>query len=353
MISKYRARLVVIVTLVVIAYNEWLSYTISKFDWVSLPSAQTGEESICILLVADPQIQGYNNEPAGVVGTITRWDSDRYLGKSFTSALNFIGPDAVLFLGDHMDEGSVASDAHYVEYKARFFSVFKIPDDIKVISIPGDNDIGGEGMDTITKKKSQRFDDTFGKETYIQFRYLEFIKVNLLTQSFNFSNIPPKNDDNVRIILTHIPLLLSRESIVRKVIGELNPDLIISAHEHLARLIVESDRDSVKLQAMDTMEETGRIWDISSKGQNLFEIMVPTCSYRMGVPRSGYGAAVINKKGKVDYTVLWLPQRYPQLFAYIGALAFVAFLTLPFCLYHCFIRASMSLTSRRYYLNKV
>ena len=77
-------------------------------------------------------------------------------------------------------------------------------------------------------------------------------------------------------------------------ISELNPDLIISAHEHLARLM-ESDRDSVKLQAMDTMEQKGRIWDISSKGQNLFEIMVPTCSYRMGVPRSGYGAAVISK----------------------------------------------------------
>lgn len=340
MISKYRTRLVVIVALLIVAYNEWLSYTISKFDWVSLPSSQLAVENIRILLVADPQIQGYNNEPAGIVGAITRWDSDRYLKKSFTSALHFINPDAVLFLGDHMDEGSIASDAHFSDYKSRFFSVFNVPSDIKVISIPGDNDIGGEGMDAITHKKSQRFDDTFGKETYVQFRFLEFIKVNLLTQSFNFSNIPPKNNDNVRVILTHIPLLLSRESIVRKVTDELNPDLIISAHQHLARLM-ESDRDSVKLQAMDTMEQTGRIWDISSKGQNLFEIMVPTCSYRMGVPRSGYGAAVINKEGKVDYTVLWLPQRYPQLFAYIGALIFIAILTLPFCLYHCFTRISL------------
>ena len=48
-----------------------------------------------------------------------------------------------------------------------------------MISIPGDNDIGGEGSDKITREKSQRFDDTFGKETYIQYKFLEFIKVNI------------------------------------------------------------------------------------------------------------------------------------------------------------------------------
>jgi len=350
MIGKLRTRLVITVTLVVVAYNEWLSYKISKFDWISLPSPST--DSIRLLLVADPQIQGYYYEPAGVIGAITRWDSDRYLGKSFTSALNFINPDAVLFLGDHMDEGSIASDAHYDEYKSRFFKLFVVPETIKVISIPGDNDIGGEGADKITQEKAQRFDDTFGKETYIQYKFLEFIKVNLLTKSLNFAAIPPKSENKVRVILTHIPLLPSKESVVRKVISELNPDLIISAHEHLARLM-ESDRDSVKLQAMDTMEQKGRIWDISSKGQNLFEIMVPTCSYRMGVPRSGYGAAVINSKGKVDYTVLWLPQRYPQLFVYIGTLAIVAFLTLPFCIYHCFMRFTAYLKARKSYNGKV
>lgn len=33
----------------------------------------------------------------------------------------------------------------------------------------------------------------------------------------------------------------------------------------------------------------------------LSEIMVPTCSYRMGVPKMGYGVAVISKYGAVIF----------------------------------------------------
>ncbi|GAB6032770.1 hypothetical protein CHUAL_011634 [Chamberlinius hualienensis] len=346
MISKLRARFVILVTLSVIAYNEWLSYTLSKFDWAQLPniSPHGKSEVVRLLFVADPQIQGYHYEPAGLVGAITRWDSDRYLEKSFTSALSFSKPDVVLFLGDHMDEGSIASDAHFVEYKSRFFKLFPIPEGVKVVSIPGDNDIGGEGVDRITKEKSQRFDDTFGKEIYVQYKFLEFVKVNLLTKVFNFSSLPPKSENKLRIILTHIPLLPSYESLATTVITELNPDLVISAHEHLARLM---DRNPVGIQTMDTMEQKGRIWKINCRGQNLFEIMVPTCSYRMGVPRSGYGAAVIDSSGNAHYTVLWLPQRFPQLFVYILTLALVAFLTLPFGLYHCWTTVSAFVGKRK------
>lgn len=63
-------------TLVVVTYNEWIAYTISKFDWVDLPSDKL-ENCVRLLLVADPQIQGYYYEPAGVIGAITRWDADR------------------------------------------------------------------------------------------------------------------------------------------------------------------------------------------------------------------------------------------------------------------------------------
>ena len=37
------------------------------------------QKTLRILLVADPQIQGHKNEPAGLLGAITRWDADRWL----------------------------------------------------------------------------------------------------------------------------------------------------------------------------------------------------------------------------------------------------------------------------------
>jgi hypothetical protein len=42
-------------------------------------------------------------------------------------------------------------------------------------------------------------------------------------------------------------------------------------------------------------------------------IVVPTCSYRMGVPETGYGHLVVHPDGFVDYAVLWNPHRFRQL----------------------------------------
>jgi hypothetical protein len=40
-----------------------------------------------------------------LLGIITRWDSDRYLSKTFSWAKYAYNPDVVVFLGDLMDEG--------------------------------------------------------------------------------------------------------------------------------------------------------------------------------------------------------------------------------------------------------
>ena len=41
----------------------------------------------------------------------------------------------------------------------------------------------------------------------------------------------------------------------------------------------------------------------------LLEVVVPTASYRMGVPSMGLGLVTISSQGHVFYTNLWLPSR--------------------------------------------
>ena len=67
-----------------IVYSEFLAYYSAYSRWPSLPDAIKLDEDdkvnpnkvARILLVADPQIQGYLHE--GTFGSIRRWDIDRY-----------------------------------------------------------------------------------------------------------------------------------------------------------------------------------------------------------------------------------------------------------------------------------
>ena len=42
----------------------------------------------------------------------------------------------------------------------------------------------------------------------------------------------------------------------------------------------------------------------NSKIQTLYELTIPTCSYRMGVPEMGYGVLTISKKGLLKLKLL-------------------------------------------------
>ena len=55
-------------------------------------------------------------------------------------------------------------------------------------------------------------------------------------------------------------------------------------------------------------------------------IMVPTCSYRMGVPQTGYGFITLNlSKKQIIYSVLWNPHRYTILYLYLLIVSFIVF----------------------------
>ena len=64
--------------------------------------------------MSDPQLVGERDEPRWPLGSITRWDQDRFLSASYEAAKAHAqrgGGDlaAVVFLGDLLDEGEDTS----------------------------------------------------------------------------------------------------------------------------------------------------------------------------------------------------------------------------------------------------
>jgi len=58
------------------------------------------------------------------------------------------------------------------------------------------------------------------------------------------------------------------------------------------------------------------------------EVVVPTCSYRMGVSEMGLGLLAVNSQGEVIYSNLWLPSRFSLLYTYAASLVVVVILFL-------------------------
>lgn len=182
-----------------------MSYKILKS---SSARSRTGNCST-ILLVADPQILGETFEPY-IYSSIAIYDSDRFLKNTYSRAFAFSKPDVVCFLGDLMDEGSVANDVEYQRYVQRFHKLFKSNANVQKFHIPGDNDIGGERSDYITTLKTTRFREAFNESdlAMVQNRY-RFFNINLLTHKYpefedNESTLPSRF---LNIVLTHMSVL--------------------------------------------------------------------------------------------------------------------------------------------------
>lgn len=86
--------------------------------------------------MSDPQILGETFDTNFYSG-IAIHDSDQFLKKTFARAYAFAKPDVIFFLGDLMDEGSVALEDAYQRYLRRFNSIFKSSTNVKKFYIPG------------------------------------------------------------------------------------------------------------------------------------------------------------------------------------------------------------------------
>ncbi|XP_059088505.1 uncharacterized protein LOC131884680 [Tigriopus californicus] len=316
----------------VLLYGEILVYWRAYSLW---PRTEAHEARI--LLVADPQIQGYRDEPQSVLGMITRWDSDRYLSKTFGWATFAYDMHALAFLGDLIDEGSITDDETYRIYVDRFHGIYPPNSAPVMIYTSGDNDIGGEGGDPVTDEKVARFRQHFPVQPLqnIPGTNINVIAANVLSQKASeFEALPPKKEDEFRILVSHFSLMPTTYSdFSRAVVKAADPDVIFSAHFHYG-LKEEYERSSGKSVSNVTRRFT-QVGDLpiplninTDRNANMIEeIIVPTCSYRMGFKEMALGLVRIRPKtGDLIYHNLWLPSRFANLYLYAVALPVVLIL---------------------------
>ncbi|XP_047003071.1 uncharacterized protein LOC124621082 isoform X1 [Schistocerca americana] len=326
-IYRNRVRIIYLIAFISLLYNEYLSYTMHRYVlWPNL-TCEKSHECVSILFVADPQIIGEQFEMPFPIGTLARWDCDRYLRNTFTRAVSQMQPHAVIFLGDLMDEGSVATREEYQRYIERFFNIFHTPQEIQAIYNPGDNDIGGED-DSITEQKLQRYKLTFSQPDQIDIKNITVYKVNRLLYTFPQPELHTKSlSSKMSIIASHMPLLFTPNDFVRKVVKKLKPEIIFSAHDHKSlhtTMHILRPGDDTVIQAL--LPSSGPVWKFFLQTEIVQEIMVPTCSYRMGVQDVGYGAALFDlTDNTVLYTVLWLPYRFYHIISYVLLLLLIIF----------------------------
>lgn len=215
-----------LVAFVLTSMNEFFIYSIYRMSWNQLQcysgkqknrTKQKNKSEMTIhsieignctkmLFVADPQILGEQDDQ-NWYSSFAIWDCDRFLRNTFKRAIAHSWPDVVSFMGDLMDEGSIANTDEYERYLERFQNIFILPMHTKAMYIPGDNDVGGEGEDRVTSKKLIRFRKAFNEEkTLIVNGRHRFISCNMITR--DFINVDETSIDNyVNIALSHMSIL--------------------------------------------------------------------------------------------------------------------------------------------------
>ncbi|KAK4299023.1 hypothetical protein Pmani_028660 [Petrolisthes manimaculis] len=315
--------IIVTVVMLVVLVNEWLSYTFTAVRWPSVPSTQG--DSVRVLFAADPQILSFqsDSEPAFPLNLVTIWDADRFVSRGFHLALWWTRPDIVVFLGDLLNDGSIFNDSDFNSSLHHFRHLMHIPNYVKhTIFVPGDNDIGGEGLDQVTEHKIRRFFSFFNQTTTQQYKFVDFIQMRVMDDYDIATSTLPRKDGRIRVLLSHMPLLLKTKTTIKKKIMEQHPSFIFSGHDH-GSFHYKGSKTEAHANEFHLLHEEHHVWEFEGAGAQLHEVLVPTCSYRMGKQATGYGLAVIEGSGKVLYTVLWLPSRFNQLWIYLTALGLI------------------------------
>uniref|UniRef100_A0A182K4Q4 Calcineurin-like phosphoesterase domain-containing protein n=1 Tax=Anopheles christyi TaxID=43041 RepID=A0A182K4Q4_9DIPT len=282
-----------------ILYNEYLIHIYHSFQWAEL-KCET-DSCMKILLVADPQILG-NTFDKKLYWPLANFDSDRHLKRTYKSVVQHTSPDVICFLGDLMDEGSVANDDQFAAYFTRFVNIFPQPTANTIMFyIPGDNDIGGEGLETIKSDRVLRFKQYFNEQDEITVEpMLRFLNINRISMTLPMSSTPSTVEEQ-----------------------PYTPNVIFSAHEHKSRYVKTHRNQLAQGIAFEPLNtERANRHEILEFNLNylkdtreLLEFIVPTCSYRMGEMKIGYGYAMFDGD-KLRYTVLWTSQRFYQLAVY-------------------------------------
>lgn len=219
-----------------------------------------------------------------------------------------------------------------------------------MIFVPGDNDIGGEGVEPIRPTSVNRFRKQFYERDTWQIKgNIIFYNINKITEEMPPIDPRAKHDNYTRIFLSHLPLLEWNSRFSRKAIDTFKPHIIFSGHHHqsLIKRMKYKKLDSPGMpNSLNNDKKTAYAMNKFNLNEliddnEILEINIPTCSYRMGTMDIGYGYAIIDNDN-LYYTVLWVSQRFYQLEVYLLLLVLI-------CLY---VLVTKSPTIVTYFLHR-
>ncbi|KAB7504447.1 Metallophosphoesterase 1 [Armadillidium nasatum] len=306
-----RLKFILVFLVILVFSNEWITFMVKTHSWQSL-AVKKDDDSLRILIVADPQILSVISEPSFPFNYVAVWDANRFVSRSFHLSLVHTNPDVIIFLGDLINDGSISTNEEFQNLVKTFKSLFPIFLFCKdctgtirysfeiVFYIPGDNDIGGERQDRVTSEKVLRFNQAFNVTNRMHHKFLSLIHVNVIpgAEKAIATHIPeteksPSSDLN--IIVSHLPLLPGAVEKTMHKIRDAKPNLIISAHDHDSYKFLGKKSDPKAYQFWVLRDEE-KIWDFDLNSEELIEISAPTCSYRMGQKKYGFGLRSLIKK---------------------------------------------------------
>ncbi|KAJ8729132.1 hypothetical protein PYW08_000713 [Mythimna loreyi] len=319
-----------------VMYCEWFIYLVQPQYWTEMECTNDHDRSCTkILFIADPQIQG-EEAVERPLSTIFNWDSDRFLKSTFRVAVDYFKPDVLVYLGDLMDEGSISTFQQFHGYVERLADIFVWNYPAVQVWLPGDNDIGGE-HELVHRSRVEEFEKTFSQQKVITYSNVSFYVVNAITYTFpDKTDEPPGAEHNFKIAVSHYPITM-RVMFAQNIMKKINPQIFFCAHDHESKYVKQHKDLTHKVTTWFNAPKS--TLNINFDDDSLYEIYVPTCSYRMGTSFIGFGAAILENNFKsMRYTVFWSPTRFPYLYFYLGILVALLVYGLVFCVAQLFFR---------------
>jgi ethanolamine phosphate phosphodiesterase len=221
------------------------------------------------------------------------------------------------------DESSFADDLKYARYYARFREIFPEIEGIEMIYLPGDNDIGGEGSEMVKPSKVKRFNNYFENRSVYRLKHkLNLYHINRIIHempmlSENDAEQVQENSGYTRVFISHFSVVLTPGAFSYKALQRFKPHVCFTGHYHKSSQIT-SEINKMRFSSTTLFLSHTMTYDLRTieANQEILEIQVPSCSYRMGEKHIGFGQAVF-ENGYLHYTPLFIVNRFTQFKMYV------------------------------------
>lgn len=78
------------------------------------------------------------------------------------------------------------------------------------------------------------------------------------------------------------------------------PHILFTAHDHKSMIISTNALLREEFHVISITPESNNVFEYELGFSDMYEFMIPTCSYRMGTTKIGFGYAVL---GNTDYFI--------------------------------------------------